>query len=154
MAIANLPMESLKHLLASSKDSVAAYDIPISSALWDSENATLIMDMTTSLKHQGHEGICFGGFISAVLDLTSGLAGFIKAAENGQIVLGKHSEIDFLRPLPVGISIQVVAKIEEIQIGKIISSANIIKKSDNKNVASCVLEMKVDDVVRLNGKSK
>lgn len=149
IVVSSLNIESVQDLLLSSREAIAAYNIPIGDALWSAEDSALYLKMRTSSLHQGQKGICFGGFTAALIDLTAGFAGFVKAAEIGKIVLSRDLSVSFHRPVPINSLLEVHAKVEGVEEDGMVSSAKIIKAGGEKILASGILVMKIDNGLRL-----
>src|SRR3989338_1284635 len=100
--IRNLGLGPINDLLQTSHQAVRAYEIPIAEALWSKEQSRLTYHMTTSEFHQGHRGICFGGFMDVALHTATGVAASIRAMELwGKPVLAQGFLMTYRRPIPL-----------------------------------------------------
>ncbi len=113
--IRELNYAAISELLQSSRDAVRAYGIPIEDAVWSSGTHRLTYRMMTSPLHQGHKGICFGGFVDVALHTATGVAAAIRAEQSwSKPVLAQGFFVLYRRPVPVSHEIVVDAIAYEV----------------------------------------
>ncbi len=108
--IRNLGIAPIVDLLHTSKRAIRAYRIPVESAVWDTDRSRLAFTMRTSLLHQGHPRISFGGFVDVALHTATGVAASIRARELwDKPVLAQVFVVLYKRSVPVDYEIGVEA---------------------------------------------
>ena len=136
--ITHLGMSPINTLLQTSREAIRAYRIPIGSARWFPKESRLVYSMTTSDNlHEGHRGICFGGFMDVALHTATGVAASIHAREVwDDPVLAQMLVVLYKRPVPVNHRISVEAVARLLPLRRSISFGKIVDGEDSQRVLS------------------
>lgn len=75
------------------------------------EGPAVVSYFEISPHFQGGPGTCHGGIVSAAFDESGGYA----AQLTGAVVVTAHLEVDYLRPVPLGIKLRIEAEIVGVE---------------------------------------
>ncbi len=143
----------VQHLLQTSRAVHCGDGIDMEHAVWFDygKHPAVILETDITPRHQGWEGITYGGLIAKIIDGVAGFAGVLAAARKGKMALAEHLEVDFLRPIPVYTAVATIAEVQAIEGRDIICSARIVDAEETKTFAKGTLELRMVDGISPSG---
>jgi len=85
------------------------------------EDGSIYTEVALSFSEQGPPGHAHGGALAAILDEIMGTAAWY----NGHMVLAANLNVDYLRPVPLGIPLQVTGNVTQHEDRKVYTHAEI-----------------------------